>query len=137
MNTSKPTSVNIEVLLTAALQAREKAYAPYSNFPVGAALLTEDGQIFTGCNIENASYAATVCAERVAVFKAVSAGQKSIKVLCIVADLPQPIPPCGICRQVISEFGPNAEVVMANTKNQLQTTTMKELLPFAFELPER
>ena len=137
MHMNQLTPDTAQALLTAALRAREKAHAPYSNFAVGAAVLTEDGEVFTGCNVENASYGATVCAERVAIFKAVSAGHKSIKALCVVADLPQPVSPCGICRQVIAEFGRNAEVVMANTKDQIQTANMKELLPLGFEFPGR
>lgn len=124
-----------QALLNAALEAREQAHAPYSNFAVGAAVLTASGEVFTGCNIENASYGATVCAERVAVFKAISAGHKSIKALAVVADLPEPIAPCGICRQVMAEFGQDAIVVMANTKRQIRTADMRELLPTAFVLP--
>lgn len=122
-------------LLSAALEARERGYAPYSSFKVGAAVLTEKGEIFTGCNIENASYSATVCAERVAVFKALSAGHNSIKAIAVVADYPEPVSPCGICRQVIAEFGPNVDVLMANTKGETRTANMKQLLPSTFKLP--
>lgn len=124
-------------LLDAALEARKHAYAPYSNFTVGASVLTENGEVFTGCNIENVSYGATVCAERVAIFKAISAGHKSIKALAVVADHPEPISPCGICRQAMSEFGSDADVLMANTKGHTRTTNMKELLPITFELLKR
>jgi cytidine deaminase len=122
-----------QTLLKAALRARKEAYAPYSNFAVGAAVMTDSGEIFTGCNIENASYGATVCAERVAAFKAISAGHKSIKAIAVVADHPQPVSPCGICRQVISEFGPEAAVLMANTNGQTKMGNMKDLLPAPFE----
>lgn len=123
-------------LLDAALQARKNAYAPYSNFSVGAAVLTADGQIFTGSNIENASYGATVCAERVAIFKAVSSGYDSIKAIAVIADHPEPVSPCGICRQVLGEFGPHTVVVMANTNGQTRTEGLNVLLPYAFEFPK-
>lgn len=121
-------------LLSAAIDARKQAYAPYSGFEVGAAVLTESGEVYTGCNIENASYSATICAERVAVTKAICAGHRSITALALVADYPEPLSPCGICRQVLVEFGPEAEVIMANTKGKVRTTNMNELLPHAFVL---
>ncbi len=122
-------------LLNAALEARKQAYAPYSKFSVGAAVLTATGEMFTGCNVENASYGATMCAERVAIFKAISAGHKSIQALVVVAEQPEPIAPCGICRQVLAEFGQDAVVYMANTKGQIKTDSMRGLLPIAFVLP--
>jgi cytidine deaminase len=133
MNNFELSSETTQELLSSALRARDKAHAPYSKFAVGAAVLTENGEIFTGCNIENASYGATVCAERVAIFKAISAGHKSIKAIAVIADLPEPISPCGICRQVISEFGLDAIVVMANTKGKTNTSSMTELFPHAFK----
>lgn len=121
-------------LLAIATEAREHAYAPYSNdFKVGAAVLTEDGSIFSGCNIENASYGATICAERVAVFKAVCDGHRKIRALAVIADDLQPIAPCGMCLQVISEFGQDADVIMANTKGDVELTNMKKLLPRNFK----
>ncbi len=121
-------------LLSAALKAREAAYAPYSSFKVGAAVLSEDDQIFSGSNIENASYGATVCAERVATFKAISSGHREVKAVAVVADYPTPIPPCGICRQVIAEFGKNAVVLMCNTAGKLRIESLETLLPSAFKL---
>lgn len=122
-------------LLAAARQAREAAYAPYSGFKVGAAVLTADGHIFTGCNIENASFGATVCAERVAIFTAVAAGQRQIKALAVIADTPQPVSPCGLCRQVLAEFSPDCQVIMANLAGEYQILTLEQLLPSAFKLP--
>lgn len=136
MKQDQLTADQIEALLSAASNARANAYAPYSRFAVGAAVLTERGTIFTGCNIENASYSATMCAERVAVFNALNAGHKSIKAVAVVADVPGQIAPCGVCRQVIAQFGSNADVIMANTKGQRDIQNMKDLLPFKFELPK-
>jgi cytidine deaminase len=129
-----------ENLLAAARTTRDAAYAPYSgNFKVGAAVLTADGRIFTGCNIENASFGATMCAERVAIFAAVAAGQRQIKALAVIADTPQPVAPCGLCRQVLQEFGPDCLVIMANLKGEYQAAMMAQLLPHAFEFrqPEK
>ena len=120
-------------LLEAAEQARKNAYAPYSGgFKVGAAVLTEDGNIFGGCNVENSSFGATICAERVAVFKAVCEGHRKIRAVAVVVDSPHPIPPCGVCLQVISEFGPDADVMMANTTGEVTVSNMKQLLPLSF-----
>ena len=94
----------IHTLLQSAKSARDAAYAPYSNFKVGAAVLAGDGRIFTGCNIENASFGASMCAERVAIFAAVAAGQRQIQALAVIADTPQPVIPCGLCLQVLAEF---------------------------------
>jgi cytidine deaminase len=124
----------IQKLLDQARQVREAAYAPYSNFKVGAAVLTKSGRIFTGCNIENASFGATICAERVAIFAAVAAGQRQIKALAVIADTPRPVAPCGLCRQVLQEFGSDdCHVIMANLKGEYRQLTMAQLLPFAFE----
>ncbi|MBI3285532.1 MAG: cytidine deaminase [Burkholderiales bacterium] len=121
-------------LLSEARKAREQAYAPYSgNFKVGAAVLTENGEIFSGCNVENASFGATICAERVAVFKAVAAGYRRIRAVAVIAETPEPVPPCGMCRQVIAEFGGDADVLMANTAGNFRISNMRELLPGVFE----
>ena len=122
----------MERLVRAALEAREKAYVPYSNFPIGAALLTKDGQIFSGCNIENASYGLTNCAERTAIFKAISAGHHDLKMMVVVADTARPIPPCGACRQVIFEFGEDITIVMRNLQGDSVQYQSRELLPAAF-----
>ncbi|HZE20592.1 MAG TPA: cytidine deaminase [Desulfobaccales bacterium] len=122
-------------LLERARQAREFAYAPYSNFRVGAAVLTATGEIFSGGNIENASLGATICAERVAIFTAAAAGQRGFTALAVMADTPEPVPPCGLCLQVMAEFSPDCKVIMANTGGQWRLLPLKELLPFAFRLP--
>ncbi|WP_216830048.1 cytidine deaminase [Alkalihalobacterium elongatum] len=120
-------------LMDEAMSAREKAYVPYSKFPVGAALLTKDGQVFKGCNIENASYGLTNCAERTAVFKAVSEGVHSFSAIAIVADTERPVPPCGACRQVLTEFcSAEMPVYLTNLKGNVQEITVGELLPGAF-----
>lgn len=122
-----------EVLIEEAKKARGKAYVPYSNFPVGAALLTEDGKVYHGCNIENAAYSMCNCAERTALFKAFSEGDKKYTAMAVVADTERPVPPCGACRQVISELCPNTmKVVLANLKGDINELTVEELLPGAF-----
>lgn len=118
-------------LLAAALAVRENAYAPYSKFKVGAAVETADGHIFTGCNIENASYGLTCCAERNAVFAAVGSGARSFKALCVVADTEEPVAPCGACRQVLAEF-PFEKIILANCKGLTKVMTVAELLPYGF-----
>ena len=113
--------------------ARENAYVPYSKFKVGAALLTKEGKIYHGCNIENASFGMTNCAERTAIFKAVSEGIRDFASLAVVADTEGPVSPCGACRQVIAEFcEPNMPVYLINLKGDVQETTVAELLPGAF-----
>jgi cytidine deaminase len=119
-------------LLRAAEQARENAYAPYSHYQVGAALLTAGGRIYTGCNIENASYGATICAERVAAVKAVSAGEKDILALAVIADSAQPGTPCGICRQFLLEFAPQLLLIMGNLQGQETVGRLDQYLPNAF-----
>jgi cytidine deaminase len=122
-----------EQLMELAKEGREKAYVPYSKFKVGAALLTTDGKVFKGCNIENSGYSMTNCAERTAMFKAVSEGERDFAAIAIVADTEGPCSPCGACRQVISEFcAPNMPVYLTNMKGDVQETTVKELLPGAF-----
>jgi cytidine deaminase len=123
---------DVEHLVTAARQARERAVAPYSNFKVGAALETADGTIVTGCNIENASYGLTVCAERVAIFKALSDGHRRFTRMAVVADTVDPTSPCGACRQVLWEFGHDLEIVLANLTEVTGRHQMTELLPFPF-----
>lgn len=120
-------------LIEEATEARLKAYAPYSNFTVGAAVMTEEGLIFTGCNIENASLGLSICAERVAIQKAVSAGYKVFKALAIISDTMNPCSPCGACRQVMLEFSPDMEVIMTNLHQKIKITKAKELLPDIFQ----
>ncbi len=123
-----------EELIKAAQEARKNAYVPYSKFAVGAALLGNNNKIYTGCNVENASYGLTICAERAAIFKAVSEGVTSFKALAIVTDLEVPASPCGACRQVIGEFSPDLEIIMANMKGNVHTVNLAELLPLSFSL---
>ncbi len=125
--------MNKEKLIELAAEARERAFAPYSNFKVGAALETEDGDFFIGCNIESASYGLTVCAERVAIWKAVSEGKKSFKTIAVVVDTEELTPPCGVCRQIIWEFCHDIPVILANLKGKSETVMMSELLPRAFD----
>ena len=116
-----------------ALKAREFAYAPYSCFKVGAAALTNDGIVFLGSNIENSSYGATVCAERVAIFKAVSEAKKNIVKIAIASDTEDFTYPCGICRQVINEFMPEGEIILGNG-SEIKVYKVSELIPHGFEL---
>ncbi len=120
-------------LLEAALAARERAYAPYSKFLVGAAVRAESGKIYTGCNIENASYGLTVCAERNALFSAVGAGERKFTALCVVGDTEEPISPCGACRQVMAEFKVPC-IILANLKGDVKEYTLEDLLPYGFTL---
>ena len=120
-------------LVAAARRAREQAIAPFSNFRVGAALETTDGTIITGCNIENATYGLTICAERVAMFKALSEGHRAFTRLALVVDMPTPTPPCGACRQILWEFGGNLEIRLANLTTELGVHRLKELLPLPFD----
>jgi cytidine deaminase len=122
--------MNDEELIAMAIEARERAYAPYSGFPVGAALLTRSGQVFTGCNVENAMFGLTVCAERVAIFKAVSAGERDFEAIA-VATAPG-ASPCGSCRQVLREFGRNLRILVADAEGNSQEFTLEQLLPSAF-----
>lgn len=112
--------------------ARESAYVPYSKFKVGAALETEDGTVYTGSNIENSSFGLSMCAERVAIFKAVSDGHTGFRKLAVIADTHGVVSPCGACRQVMSEFG-DFEVILTNTDGEVNHTSVKELLPGAFD----
>jgi cytidine deaminase len=122
-------------LLHHASKARKQAYTPYSLFQVGAALLSEDGTVHYGCNVENAAYSATNCAERTALFRAVADGHapRSFKALAVIADTPGPVAPCGVCRQVLLELcAPDMPVYLSNTKGVVKVTTVAELLPGAF-----
>lgn len=119
-------------LIDEAFQAREQAYAPYSRFRVGAAVLASDGETFAGGNMENASFGATLCAERVALAKAVSAGKRRFTAIAVVADTPEPVPPCGLCLQVIAEFSRDTLVIMATLAGKWRMTDLKTLLPCAF-----
>jgi cytidine deaminase len=121
-----------ERLVAAARGARERAWAPYSTFKVGAALETADGVIITGCNIENASYGLTICAERVALFKALSEGHRRFVRIAVVADTVAPTSPCGACRQVLWEFGPDLEVILANLDAITGRHRLADLLPHPF-----
>jgi cytidine deaminase len=125
--------MDLNQLLEKAKEAREMAYVPYSKFKVGAALLTEDGQVILGCNIENAAYSLCNCAERTALFKAYSEGLKKFRKMAVIADTPNPVAPCGACRQVMAELcPPDMEVYMGNLKGEKVTKTVAELLPGAF-----
>lgn len=125
--------MDYKMLVSKALQAKERAYVPYSKFKVGAAILTEDGEIYTGCNIENASYGATNCAERTAIFKAVSEGHTTIKAIAIVGIENDYTYPCGICRQVISEFASeDIQIILGKNENEYLIKTLEEILPGAF-----
>jgi cytidine deaminase len=120
-------------LLTAALAARQHAHAPYSHFLVGAALEDADGRIHTGCNIENATYGLTLCAERVAVFKAMSEGVREFRRIAVAADTETLTPPCGACRQILWEFCGDIEVMLVNPRGKSETLRMKDLFPRAFD----
>lgn len=118
-------------LIKIALAAKENAYVPYSNFQVGAAVLMDDNKVYSGCNIEISSYSPTLCAERTAIFKAVSEGSRKIKVLAVVGDA-NPTFPCGVCRQVIREFGKDATLIIANSEEDFKEFSLEELLPNSF-----
>jgi cytidine deaminase len=120
-------------LIAAARVAREHAVAPYSHFKVGAALLSAGGTIYTGCNVENASYGLTMCAERVALFKALSEGERVFRLIAVVADTAEPTPPCGPCRQLLWEFCGDIPVIMATPDRVAATHQMRELLPLPFD----
>lgn len=120
-------------LLQAAIAAQQNAYAPYSRFKVGAALLMDSGRVHTGCNVENASFSHTCCAERTAVFKAVSEGDRVIVGVVVVTDTSPPASPCGSCRQVLWEFGADAWVIYANPSGEMTRSTVRALLPAGFD----
>jgi cytidine deaminase len=118
-----------KLLISAAVDVRTKAYAPYSGFAVGAALLTKSGDVFTGCNVENISYRLTVCAEQGAVASAIAHGRREFVSIAVVADSKQPIVPCGACRQLLAEFNPALLVIMATTSGEVEEVPLNELLP--------
>jgi len=125
--------VTTETLIEQAKAVRKHAYIPYSKFAVGAAVLTSTGNVFVGCNIENAAYPVTCCAERVALFSAIAAGEMSFKKIVVVADTDRPVPPCGTCRQAMSEFfPPETEICLSNLQNNIEMWTMASLLPSSF-----
>ncbi len=121
-----------QALIDAARAVRDNAWAPYSRFRVGAALRTSSGSMHVGCNVENATYGATVCAERNAVAAAVAAAERSFEEIAIVTDTSPPAMPCGICRQVLAEFGPDLRIISTNLSGEVARTTIGELLPSAF-----
>ncbi|MFZ7103461.1 MAG: cytidine deaminase [Peptococcaceae bacterium] len=125
-------NMDYKQLVAEAAAAKKNAYVPYSNFRVGAALLTCDGEIFTGCNVENASYSLTNCGERTAIFKAVSEGKKKFKAIAISTDTEEITSPCGPCRQVLIEFGADIDVIMANVQGEYKVCKALDLLPLAF-----
>ncbi|ABZ85000.1 cytidine deaminase [Heliomicrobium modesticaldum Ice1] len=131
-----PSEAALNNLIEAARQARERAYAPYSRFRVGAALLGEDGVIYSGCNIENGAYGLTNCAERTALFKAVSEGCRRFKALVLTSDAPSPVTPCGACRQVLGEFAPLMPVYMVDDRGRREVSRVSDLLPGIFRLSE-
>lgn len=126
-------AVDRTALIEAARAARLRAFAPYSTFKVGAALEAADGTIITGCNVENSTYGLTVCAERVAVLKAVSEGYREFRRVAVVADTQDPTPPCGPCRQILWEFCGDIEVVLANLTDEKGRHQLKDLLPLPFD----
>jgi cytidine deaminase len=121
-------------LIALAQQARENAYAPYSHYPVGAALLLENGDVVLGVNVENSSFGGTVCAERSAVFSAVSQGFKKFQAIAVVTDASPPAAPCGFCRQVLAEFAPHLPITLSNTQGEIIETNLNTLLPMQFSL---
>lgn len=121
-----------KVLVEKAREGMKNSYSPYSNFKVGAAIVTSTGEVFTGCNIENSSFGVSNCAERTALFKAVSEGHKRFSKIAIISDSKDHTAPCGVCRQALSEFSLNIEVILANTNGDYIKKTLKELLPLAF-----
>jgi cytidine deaminase len=125
--------VDYRELIEAARAARENAYAPFSHFQVGAAVRTRGGRTIGGCNVENASYGLTICAERVAIFKAISEGEREFDAIAVVTDADRLTPPCGACRQIIWEMCGNVDVVLANLKGQVEVHRMKDLLPLPFD----
>ncbi len=123
----------MDPLVEEALRARENAHAPFSKFRVGAALEAADGRVFTGCNVENATYGLTVCAERVAVFKAISEGARKFRRIAIAADAENLTPPCGACRQILWEFCGDIEILLANPQGACEALHLKDLLPRPFD----
>lgn len=129
----KLSQTNIQQLVSSAQKARQQAYAPYSKFRVGAALLLQNGSIVSGSNVENSSYGLTVCAERVAIVKAVSEGTKEFEAIAVVTDSTPPAFPCGVCRQFLSEFASEIPVIVANEKGDVIETNLQEIFPNQFD----
>jgi cytidine deaminase len=127
-------NANNDLLLVAARAARENAVATFSNFRVGAALRAKSGKVYTGCNVENASYGLTICAERVAIFKALSEGERGFDAMAVVTDAEKLTPPCGACRQIIWEFCGDAEVILGNLKGKTEVHRMSALFPLPFDV---
>ena len=125
--------MNYKKLIEAAQKAKEYSYSPHSNFRVGAAIITQSGNIYTGCNIENSSFSLTICAERTAIFKAVSDGQRKFAAIAIVTDLKDPIPPCGACRQVLMDMAGDIDVIIAGNKGDNIVSKLSKLLPMPFD----
>jgi cytidine deaminase len=123
--------MDISALIKAALDVRNHAHVPYSNFAVGAALLTQSGKVFIGCNVENLSYRLTICAEEAAAAAAIAAGERDFVAIAIVADSTEPAMPCGACRQVLAEFNPDLEVITSTPAGRSETARLSELLPHA------
>ncbi|MGA1791899.1 MAG: cytidine deaminase [bacterium] len=126
-----------KILIDQALKARRRAHAPFSHFKVGAALCCKGGRIYTGCNIENPSMSLSICAERTAMIKAISEGEMDFEIMAIVADSRSLTYPCGACRQMIWEFGPDLQLILANTKGDIKHVALRDLLPEAFEFHPR
>ncbi len=126
--------IDWDKLISAAREVRENAYARFSNFKVGAALQSSDGRVFTGCNVENSSYGLTICAERTALFKAVSEGARDFVALALYTDAVPPARPCGACRQVLFEFSPNLEIMSANSADAIDKFTLSDIFPEGFRL---
>jgi cytidine deaminase len=124
--------MNEKQLIEKAIEASKRAYAPYSNFKVGAALEMADGTVIQGCNVENASFGLTNCAERTALFAAIAQGNKDVKKIVVYVDRKDFTPPCGACRQVINELAPDAEILMVNSEKLVKRTSISELLPLSF-----
>jgi cytidine deaminase len=123
----------LDILITVAKDVLHRAYAPYSKFHVGAALETAEGKIVSGCNVESACYGLTICAERVAIVKAVSEGMREFTRIAVVTDTEKLTPPCGSCRQLLWEFAPDCEVILANGRGKVESHRLRDLLPLAFE----
>ena len=130
-------SKKTESLIETAVLAKEHSYAPYSRFRVGAALLTEDGTVFAGCNVENSSYSLTICAERNALFKAVSEGYTTFKSIAIASDDSRFLPPCGACRQVLSEFAPDIALILTTSQGDVKVTSLGKLFPMPADLKKK
>jgi cytidine deaminase len=128
------TSSQRKALIARAVQAKARAYAPYSRFRVGAALLADDGTIIEGCNVENSSYSLTICAERNAVFQAASKGKTRFRAIAIASDDPEFLPPCGACRQVLSEFNPSMEIILTTVDGRTRLTSLSRLFPMPADL---